>query len=522
MFLPLLWMLATVPPAPVPTPPDVLVICPAELRPALAPWEAYRRDQGYTVQIVDAPASADGVTAAIGQTYRQGRLKYVVLIGDVAADRRAAHGGAPPVVPTGYVPARINVRWGSEPTIATDGPYADVDGDRLPDVAVGRIPADSPVELAAFVRKVIRYEQQADAGPWQRQIKVVAGVGGFGPLADTLIEAAARCVFQQTVPDGYNVQATLANPAAGSQSPAGGMRWQARQELSGGCLAWVYLGHGLPTELDHVRTPTGEEPILSVDDAALLRCGAASPLAVLVACYTGALDAPSDCLAERLAMANQGPVAVIAATRVTMPYGNTVLGCELLRACFSEPDAVLGDVWRQAQRRTLADTEDDPLRTSLDALARGVSPPVAAATGVEGPVNLAAERQEHVWMYQLLGDPLLRLQRPGELRLQSPSVVAAGQVLSITGQSGVSGRCTVELLAAGARAGNDVALATAHQPVEAGAFYATLTVPAGAEGRCTVCAFVSGAEGAALGAANVTVHRAAERTAQANADRAIK
>jgi len=28
------------------------------------------------------------------------------------------------------------------------------------------------------------------------------------------------------------------------------------------------------------------------------------------------------------------------------------------------------------------------------------------------PVDLAAERREHVLMYQLIGDPLLRLHRP--------------------------------------------------------------------------------------------------------------
>ena len=43
---------------------------------------------------------------------------------------------------------------------------------------------------------------------------------------------------------------------------------------------------------------------------------------------------------------------------------------------------------------------DDPLRTSLDAMAQGLSPP---------PVDLPAERREHVLMYHLFGDPLLRL-----------------------------------------------------------------------------------------------------------------
>lgn len=87
-----------------------------------------------------------------------------------------------------------------------------------------------------------------------------------------------------------------------------------------------------------------------------------------------------------------------------MPYGNSVFGCELLRAAFKNESATLGEVWLRAQQETITPTKaDDALRMSLDALARGVSPP---------PVELDAERREHVLLYQLLGDPLLRLSIP--------------------------------------------------------------------------------------------------------------
>jgi hypothetical protein len=83
-----------------------------------------------------------------------------------------------------------------------------------------------------------------------------------------------------------------------------------------------------------------------------------------------------------------------------MPYGNTVLGYELLRACFQDRPTSLGEALRLAQCRTLTAIEQDKLRPSLDSLAQGLSP---------SPVDLAAERREHVLMYHLFGDPLLRL-----------------------------------------------------------------------------------------------------------------
>jgi hypothetical protein len=121
---------------------------------------------------------------------------------------------------------------------------------------------------------------------------------------------------------------------------------------------------------------------------------------VLIACYSGAIDSRPDCLAEALLVAEEGPIAVIAATRVTMPYGNTVLGYELLRACFADRPASIGDIFKSAQSRTLDSASGDTLRASLNMFAQGISPP---------PVDLELERREHAQMYHLFGDPLTRL-----------------------------------------------------------------------------------------------------------------
>ena len=94
---------------------DVLVVCPAAFRAALAPWESYRQQQGHQLQVIEPPATAAELRTAIRHVASENQLRFVVLVGDV---RHAASDTA--VVPTGYAKAQVNVRWGSEPTIATD------------------------------------------------------------------------------------------------------------------------------------------------------------------------------------------------------------------------------------------------------------------------------------------------------------------------------------------------------------------------------------------------------------------
>jgi hypothetical protein len=391
-----------------PSGPDTLVVCPREFRPALVEWEKFRRAQGHELAIVDVPASAEQLKATIHRANQAGSLKYIVLIGDEPSAQDSRILAAQITVPTNYVPGKVNIRWGPEKEIASDTPYGDLDGDGIPDVGVGRIPAHSAAELAAVVRKVIRYEHLTDHGPWEKSLNIVSGAGGFGALTDAIVEAAGRQVIGQTVPPEYDVRHIFDSSSNPDVAEKIDFATRARGELNGGSLAWIYVGHGLPTELVYAATASGFRSILSMRDVPQLHCGPHNPLAVLVACYTGAMDAPHGCLGEELLLAEDGPVAVIAATRVTMPYGNTIMGCELLRACFQDRPVAVGDVLRLAQQRVLAPTgmdqpNKDQLRATLDGMAQVMSPP---------PVDLAAERREHVLMYQLIGDPLLRLHRP--------------------------------------------------------------------------------------------------------------
>jgi len=503
--------------------PNVLVVCPTPFRDALAPWEELRRKQGHEFEVIDVPKDASELKAVIRKIAAGGRLETIVLVGDVPIDSTLPELKRL-TIPTNYVPAKVNRRWGSEPTIASDAVFADTNGDGTPDVAVGRIPADTPAQLAAVVRKIIRYETRTEHEPWDRRLAAVAGAGDFGVMADALIEAAGQQIMKQALPPGYLVALTRAKTGSAVLGPMNSIplsvpspnkRAPIGQQIDEGSLLWVYLGHAHPTALDYVAGPTGPESILSVEDVPQLRGAARCPLAFFVSCYTGACDATSDSLAEALLLAEEGPVSVVAATRVSMPYGNTVFSYEFLRASLGDRPATLGDAFRLAQQRTFAAGDGDAMRKSIDSMATSLSPMLHKGNEIWRPEDLATERREHVAMYQLLGDPLLRWRRPRSIKLTAAAEAMAGAPLIIEGGAEFEGNCIVELARmGGTSASHDGGaksniLATVSERVRNGAFRISLPIPADASGPLVVRAYLRGEAGSAVGGANILVRPAA-------------
>jgi len=502
---------------------DTVVVCPEAFRPALADWVEHRTTQGHDVSIVSNLGSANDVRERIRLHARDGALKYVLLIGDATNQHEAgntrAHG-----VPVHWADAEVNVRFGSEPHIATDNWYADLDDDRLPDVAIGRITADTVDELQTILRKILAYERAVDTGLWRRRINLVAGLGGFGKLADAALETTARRLISTGIPAGYATTMTHASWHSPYCPDPREFCDATVSRLNEGSLFWIYMGHGLPWALDRVHVPGGSYAIFQRDDVARLNNRRAPPIAVLLACYTAAFDAASDCLAEQMLASPGGPVAVIGGTRVTMPYGMSVLGTEMLDECFVRRRATLGEVLLHAKRSSVLSPRDDARSRTLDLLAKAIHP---AAD------DLAAERAEHVLLFHLLGDPLLRLRHPEQVQLSVAEVVQPGGVLDVSGIAPVAGDCTVELTVArdrftfrppsrreyddsdGAlaeygdvyRRANDPRLAAVQVPVDAAPFRVRLKVPDDARGRCQIRVFVQGADEFAIGAVGVRIAR---------------
>lgn len=444
---------------------DTVVVRPAGWSWAIQDWKKFRESQGHSIAEIDSAASPVAIANEIRKLDKSqpSELKYVLLASDVEP---LANQQVP--VPVFYQRSSAMVQLGGEPVIATDNGYADLNDDQLPDLAVGRIPADSPQQLQQVLQRTIQYEN-SDVSRWRRNVHVVAGVGGFGVVADNVIELTTRQFLSRRIPGWADLSMTHASP----MSPFCPDPWKFSEitvsRLNEGSMFWVYIGHGHVKTLDYLNCNNEFLPILTREHVGQVDVGQHSPIAIFLACYTGAFDASEDSLAESLILHERGPVAALAASRVSGPYGLAMLSDGLLSYCFEDQMSSFGQIVMKAKRDLFKDPNLAPAdgvrraNANSDEAASPSTPEptsasesnskasqlqlinsLASALSPQGH-DLAAERLEHVWMMNLIGDPLLKLNQPSPITIRALSAASPGGSIQIDGLCPIAGQLTLEL-----------------------------------------------------------------------------
>ncbi|HBE69283.1 MAG TPA: hypothetical protein DDW52_14135 [Planctomycetaceae bacterium] len=400
---------------------------------SLAKWKQHRESQGIKVIELDAELGRDGIQAAVVSQHKVApeQIRFVVLCGDV--------GTTPTTIPTFYRPSTALVQFGGDKQLATDVPYADVDGDDLPDLAIGRIPADTANQLADYLDRVIAYERSTDFTAWRRNVHVVAGVGGFGPVADSMIEMTTRKFLGDRIPGWTRVTMTQASAESHYCPSPVHFAENTIDRINEGGLFWVYIGHGHIETLDRMRLEQSYLPIFDVNRLPNVDASGRPPISIFLACYTGATDASRDSLAERFVLKPEGSIAAVAASRISGPYGLAMLSNGMLSGFYEHHIPSLGEIVLFAKRESAKELDSAALSSDLkmiDSIAQAMSPK---------DYDLLAERIEHVWQVQLIGDPTLQMPYPHILELNAPKRAVPGQELAISGIDVLVGELTLEL-----------------------------------------------------------------------------
>lgn len=419
--------------------PDYLVISADGLAASAEQWAAYRKQQGRSVEV----ATLADIAKAAGKE-KVNLLDLKQFIKKRGGEKPAAGfqvlllGDCPVEGSEGY-DAKSEIPWFmstykdayERSAIPGDNWLADTltDDNEIPDFAIGRIPARTPEQAALALNKVKSYES-AKLGEWVKRLTFFAGEGRFGPAVDQMLENLFTQMAEQVIDPAYDLRMTYANIKSAYAYVPSRFSDKVLEEANTGAFLLSYMGHGAVDRLDDMHVSQGEGkrelryPILQGDDVAKFNIEEGRlPVMIIVACATGFLDHKEPCLSERICFAQKAPVAVISSSRDSHPYSNTLLQNALITEMTKNRRATLGECFLRAKREIVLG--EDKNRKQLENMAALIIPKKSE----RDKLNRA-----HLHLYNLIGDPGLRLRYPqSEVSFEpAKAEVARGGELEMT------------------------------------------------------------------------------------------
>jgi hypothetical protein len=219
--------------------------------------------------------------------------------------------------------------WG---LVTSDNALADVDGDHVPEAAVGRLPVLTADELTTFITRIIAYESGGGEA-WERRLLFAADDPDPGADFPAGSEDLAACVS----PD-YSVERIYLN-----EMPLAEARQALQDTINNGVLFLSYIGHG---GLDRFAA----EQLLSKTDVASLLNGSMLPVVTAMTCYVGGYGYPGfDSLGEVLVTRDDGgAVAFWGPSGLSLNDPAIDLARHFYDIIFIDGERILGDAVRRA------------------------------------------------------------------------------------------------------------------------------------------------------------------------------
>lgn len=400
---------------------DMIMITQHTLRAEATRLAEFHRRHGLAVEIVDIadifdefnfglthPRAIRDFIALAHSTWTPPAPRFVLLVGDASWDLKnptaddshyadwtyrpwettnfvknssTAYAGAGNANDRGLIPTHNYPTY--QGYAASDTWFACVEGDDdRPDVAIGRLPAATPDELAGMIDKVITYVDGAKVGPWRRGMLFIANENpGFQQRMDT--------TAQEVVARGF---VPIRVYPRGDQPVNAEHTERIVRAFDDGLLLVEFLGHGgryiwrtAPSDLKENRDLFTLEHLDRLTPPPLL------PVVVSLTCYSAPFDHPTaDSIGEKLVrIPGRGAIAVVAASWRNSP--STEMGRVLMEELLA-PGATIGEAVMRMKQQIA-----NPMLIQLYNLLGDPAVPMATP---DGTIELALGRRDETVLVQ--------------------------------------------------------------------------------------------------------------------------
>ncbi len=323
---------------------NLVILTRREFFASLGSLVSLRQKQGYSVAVVDIEDVYDEFSygqkttqavkdfLAYAATTWKKAPRFVMLAGDASFDPKNYLGfGDSDLVPTKLIDTQYM-------ETASDDWLVDFNGDGLPDMAIGRLPARSATEALRLATKIASYDGQPSAGTLLL-VNDHNDTYDFGSASNLLRGFIPPNIRVETVDRAHLDDATA--------------KARLIDAINRGQIIVNYTGHG---SVDQWRGNI----LTSADAAGLTNAGELS-MFVMMTCLNGYFqDAALDSLAESLLKANGGAVAVWGSSGMTTPDIQAILNQQVFGMIFNGTPITIGEA---TARSKAAVTNGDVRRT---------------------------------------------------------------------------------------------------------------------------------------------------------------
>ncbi len=392
----------------------------------IQPLADLKKELGYSVEVVDVDQIYDVFNAGIKSPFaiksflkyaynhwdQSIPLQYVILVGDASYRTKDLGPGGSDLIP---VPMFTTESFGAAPA---DIEYAFVSGDDfIPDLHIGRIPANSAADLQHYIEKIRSYQHQDTPGEWHNRSLFISGNDEARSdvefiSGDPIFRAQNNRIANLKLPEYVFVRKiNLAkNDTISGFDPHLGGRQELLDYFDEGLSFINFFGHG-------GGAIWADKNILDLAGVDNLNNEDKYPFVASMTCFTGAFENQyREGLAEKLIFAEKkGAIAVLASSSVGWKYND-----------FAVKWALHDYLWKDGV--TFGQAVD---QMKIDYFINNVYYTESGYTTTPYHDFL---RESMIHQYNLLGDPTLTIKKPRKkLEISSnDETPQAGQTIKLT------------------------------------------------------------------------------------------